>query len=328
MFAFLFILLLNTCTSTRVIFPLTHQATADLVMVNRSLTGDVVQFTEDGVLQRSPMKLVSHTLQVHQFLSAQTANIKDPVEYGIQYHDGAIMTGLPKVYAIWYGNWSKENTTKIIMTFLSGFGSSNYLRTQRYMTNNRGQTTATQYIFNPTAKYINTYIYGKQLEDADILKMITKTIDERFFPLQDNAVYVVFTASDVKLTSGFCTDYCGWHSHSLVKTTELKFAFIGHPAACPNSCTSQQVSPNYNYAADGMLSILTHELVETLSDPLFSGWYRNDDGYEVADICAWTYGKSQTLPNGAKYNYLLNGRKYYLQQNYVNSNGTGCFIQQ
>ena len=56
-----------------------------------------------------------------------------------------------------------------------------------------------------------------------------------------------------------------------------RFAFIGSPALCYNQCTAQSgaqgvSSPNNNAEADGMASIIAHELAESVTDPQINAW--------------------------------------------------------
>jgi hypothetical protein len=56
-----------------------------------------------------------------------------------------------------------------------------------------------------------------------------------------------------------------------------RFGFIGSPLPCLNACTAQGASnvlatPNYNAEADGMASIIAHELSESATDPLINAW--------------------------------------------------------
>ena len=56
-----------------------------------------------------------------------------------------------------------------------------------------------------------------------------------------------------------------------------RFAFIGSPALCYNQCTAQYgaqfvSSPNNNAEADGMASIIAHELAESVTDPQINAW--------------------------------------------------------
>jgi hypothetical protein len=127
----------------------------------------------------------------------------------------------------------------------------------------------------------------------------------------------------VTASSGFCTQYCGWHTKGSIGGATIKYAFIGNPDRCPSSCAAQTTSPNGNAGADGMASIISHELEEAVTDPELNAWY-DRRGEENADKCAWTFGTEQTAPNGSKYNVVLGSREFLIQQNWVNASGGKC----
>ena len=129
----------------------------------------------------------------------------------------------------------------------------------------------------------------------------------------------MLTSSDVNETSGFCTVYCGWHNHTTISGTDIKYAFVGNPDRCPSACEAQFVSPNNNAGADGMASIISHELEEATTDPDLTAWWTTATGQENADKCAWKFGSETTLPSGAKYNMTMNGTHYLIQMNWVNA---------
>jgi len=135
----------------------------------------------------------------------------------------------------------------------------------------------------------------------------------------------VLTSADVNETSGFCTQYCGWHTSSAIAGSDIKFAFIGNPDRCPSACEAQNVGPNGNAGADGMASIIAHEFEESITDPDFSGWY-DRRGEESADKCAWTFGASYKTTNGAWANMKLGTRDYLIQRNWVNASGGYCAL--
>lgn len=136
-------------------------------------------------------------------------------------------------------------------------------------------------------------------------------------PKDPNAVYFVLTSQDVTATSGFCTQYCGWHAHASIAGVDIKYAFVGNPARCPTSCSEQSTGPNGSDGADGMASIIAHELVEAVTDPDLNGWY-DSRGYENADKCAWTWGTTYKAANGALANMKLGSRDFLIQMNWKN----------
>ncbi len=84
-----------------------------------------------------------------------------------------------------------------------------------------------------------------------------------------------------------------------------------------------QTAPNGNAGADGMASIISHELEEATTDPDLNAWY-DRRGMENADKCAWTFGATYTTSNGSTANMKLGARDFLIQQNWVNASGGFC----
>ena len=133
----------------------------------------------------------------------------------------------------------------------------------------------------------------------------------------------MLTSSDINETSGFCTQYCGWHSWTSINTIPIKFAFIGNTDRCPAACAWQSVSPNGNSGADGMANIMAHEADEAITDPRLSAWY-DKHGLENADKCAWLFGPVKTTATGAQYNQTFGNYNWLIQLNWDNQPGPGC----
>ncbi|MES1981015.1 MAG: hypothetical protein V4443_00940 [Pseudomonadota bacterium] len=243
---------------------------------------------------------------------------------GITYHGGPVMLGNTNVYYIWYGNWAGNTATTILTDLAKSIGATPHfnINTTYYNASNTHVSNAVSYITSTT----DNYSQGKALSDAQIQAVVSNAISSGNLPKDSNAVYFVLTAADVNATSGFCTQYCGWHTHASMGGTDIKYSFVGNPARCPNSCAAQTIGPNGNAAADGMASVLAHELEEAVTDPDLNAWY-DAKGYENADKCAWTFGAMYTVGNGAKANMKLGGRDYLIQQNWVNANGGVCAQQ-
>lgn len=106
----------------------------------------------------------------------------------------------------------------------------------------------------------------------------------------------------------------------------MKFSFVGNPDRCPSACEAQSTGPNGNAGADGMASIIAHELEEAVTDPDLNAWY-DGRGAENADKCAWTFGTTFRAPNGAAANMALGSRNYLIQQNWVNSGSGFCALK-
>ncbi len=98
-----------------------------------------------------------------------------------------------------------------------------------------------------------------------------------------NSVYFVLTSSDVTASSGFCTQYCGWHTHGTISGIDIKYAFVGNPDRCPSACEPQTTGSNGNAGADGMASIIAHEMEEAVTDPDLNAWFTRN-GAENTDL--------------------------------------------
>jgi phosphate-induced protein 1 len=241
---------------------------------------------------------------------------------GIFYHGGPLMLGATNVYYIWYGNWSGNSAPAILTNLANGIGGSPYfnINSTYYDGSNRSVTNAVHYMGSAN----DAYSQGAALSDASVQAVVSNAIS-RGLAKDTNAVYFVLTSADVNETSGFCTQYCGWHTHGTIQGSDIKYSFVGNPDRCPSACAWQTTSPNGNAGADGMASIIAHELQEAVTDPDLDAWY-DRRGQENADKCAWTFGTTPTASNGSLYNMTLGSSQYLIQQNWVNASGGYCAL--
>jgi hypothetical protein len=113
-------------------------------------------------------------------------------------------------------------------------------------------------------------------------------------------------------TSGFCA------YHSFYGSGPTLYGAI--PYAAGLGCSAGQ-RPNGD-EADDTLNGLSHEHNEMITDPDQRGWI-DALGYENGDKCAWTFGTPLGGSAGAKYNQVINGDHYYLQEEWSND-GSRC----
>src|SRR4051794_20270465 len=242
---------------------------------------------------------------------------------GISYHGGPLLLNGPNVYYIWYGNWSGNSAQTILENLASNIGGSPYFNINTTYYDGSGNHVANAVNFVGST-FDSNYSYGTSLSDADVQAIVAAQN-----PADTNGVYFVLTSADVNETSGFCKKYCGWHTSANINSLDIKYAFVGNPDRCPKNCEEQTTSPNGNAGADGMASIIAHELEEATTDPDLNAWY-DQRGQENADKCAWNFGATSQAPNGSQYNLVLgtrhNTRQYLIQQNWVNASGGYCAL--
>src|SRR5258708_2389201 len=184
---------------------------------------------------------------------------------GIYYHGGPVMAGTVNLYFIWYGNFvngpkpSDSMTTQDLLTSLfaaGGLGGSPYAKINSTYTDTAHTVTGNFVL----AEWANDYYsHGKQLSDTAVAAVVSAAISSRVLPKDTNGVYFVLTSSDVTETSGFCTQYCGWHSRATIGGSDIKIAFVGNADRCPSACEEQAKSPNGDSGADAAASITAHE---------------------------------------------------------------------
>ena len=241
---------------------------------------------------------------------------------GISYHGGPLMTGTPTAYYIWYGNWQGNTATTILQNWISSEGGSPYYNINTTYYNGSGTHLTNAINFGGSTN--DNYSQGTALSDAQIQSIVAAHCGA-LGNCDTNSIYFVLTSADVNETSGFCTSYCGWHTHGTINGKDVKYSFVGNPDRCPSACEQQTTGPNGNAGADGMVSIVAHEFEEATSDPDLNAWY-DTRGNENADKCAWTFGTTYTTSNGSLANMNVGGHDYLVQQNWVNASGGFCAL--
>jgi Phosphate-induced protein 1 conserved region len=241
---------------------------------------------------------------------------------GISYHGGPLLTTGVNMYYIWYGNWSGSDTQAagILNNLANKIGGSPYfnINTTYYDGSN---THVLNSVSLAGSRTVSAYL-GNSLSDAQIQQVVSDSITGGFLPKDTSGVYFVLTSQEVTASSGFCTQYCGWHTRGTIAGSDIKYAFIGNPARCPSACSNGTAPPNGDLGADAMASIIAHELEEATTDPDLNAWY-DVRGSENADKCAWTFGTTYSNGTGIA-NVKLGTLDYLIQRNWVNAGGGYC----
>ncbi len=120
------------------------------------------------------------------------------------------------------------------------------------------------------------------------------------------------------------SSYCAYHNNAGAGDTQILYGNEPYPPA--DDCFMGQ-SPNDNPAADVSISVLSHELNETITDPEVNGSgrpaWQDHVGYEIGDLCSWEFGPplgstNPSAPQSTEYNQVIGGGHYYLQLEFSN----------
>ncbi len=240
----------------------------------------------------------------------------------ITYHGGPVMLGTTHIYYIWYGNWATDTTgMSILQDFATSIGESPYyaINTGYYDSSEKSVSKSVTFAGSTTDNYSQGP--GAVIGQLRAVNIVALAITSGRLPSDPNGVYFVLTSSDVLESSGFC----GYHDYTVVGTTNIKYAVVGNKLTqgLDNCAFQSATSPNGNPAADAMVNVVAHELVEAVTDPTIEAWF-DSYGDENADKCAWTFGHTYSLGNGSKANVRLGARDYMIQQNWVNVGDGYC----
>jgi hypothetical protein len=167
--------------------------------------------------------------------------------------------------------------------------------------------------------------YTACLTDDQLRSELQRVTKSRKLPVDLAHFYPLFLPPGVETAdsadgTNSVDGYCAYHQS--VGTGDRQILYANQPYQ-GDRCSGGQ-APNGDVAADSTISLLSHELLESMTDPVAGqlAWVDQTTN-EIGDMCANTYGSplgSTTVlnPRGTEYNQVINGGKYYLQQEFSN----------
>jgi Phosphate-induced protein 1 conserved region len=250
-------------------------------------------------------------------LTAPAASRADNGE--LQYHGGAVLTRTPHVYFLWYGDWTGSPALPILTDFVSSLSDSPYYQMNTAHHDAAGRHVPKSISYSGSAT--DVYSQGTSLDAKGVLAALAAAFHRRRLPLDPNGLYFVLTSADVEETSGFCADYCSWHHHAKIAGVDVKYAFLGNPARCPEACELVPGNtPNGDAAADAMVAGLAARINEMVTNPDGDGWF-DAAGLESTDKClasADPFGPTYDAADGARANLRLGARNFLVPESWVN----------
>jgi hypothetical protein len=181
--------------------------------------------------------------------------------------------------------------------------------------------------------------YSRCITNAQLLSEASSFVTAHGLPGSDLAhLYMYFLPKGIEtcFTStngaggGTCSinanpGFCGYHAFAAPPlVADMNYAVVDSPTGwtCSSdagSNTGGNQSPNSNIDADSEISIASHEISETITDPEGTAWY-DAAGNENGDDCAYIYGDSAGFQGtaGHLYNQTINGHHYFIQLEFSN----------
>jgi hypothetical protein len=163
------------------------------------------------------------------------------------------------------------------------------------------------------------------LSDGQLRQEVDAVVTANGWPRGLGTIFFIFTPKNVGSCFGSScafTSFCAYHSSFDSGTGVTLYANQPYAAFVQSACGSGQ-SPN-NDDADSTINVASHEHNESITDPLGNAWY-DRQGAENGDKCAWNFGTTLGGTSGQKYNQVINGGTYYLQQEWSN-HSSGCVL--
>lgn len=225
------------------------------------------------------------------------------------------------IYPIWWGpaNQWPANYQSIVLSALNGMSCAATTCTQ---------TTGLLNQYFPTAAKANIAI-GTQYSDltappsnspttSAILTEVNKLVGNS--RLDPKGLYLVFTSNFPRWSS-----FCAWHSAGSVSNKWFTVGYMPNltgVAGCSIDWFSNYPQANqagHSLGADSEVNILTHEIYETMTDPMLNNrWGWVDSTYsEIGDKCIWASKAASTQLS------LANGTTWTVQTEWSNS-VSGC----
>jgi hypothetical protein len=280
------------------------------------------------------------------------------LDQGIVYHGGPVLHGVT-TYAIF---WDPDHvfdpsTENLVGGFLANVahdsgGTDNVFSVAAQYTDATGgaqyaQTYGGSYIDSdpyPTSGDCSETVPGTTtcLTDSQITGELESFAADHTLSTGMGSLFVVLTPDTVVTCmdgGDQCSNnaYCSLHSFasdsgSTLLYIEIPFTELGSASAakgCQADGNALVQAPNQDPGfGDVALKSLSHEMLESISDPLLNAWY-DPAGNEIADLCnGVTWSPDSFLPveggeafAGTLWNQTINGAHYYLQGAWSNATG-------
>ncbi|MGH8996852.1 MAG: hypothetical protein ACRDYB_12625, partial [Acidimicrobiales bacterium] len=145
---------------------------------------------------------------------------------------------------------------------------------------------------------LKSYLGGHPAQPTGLGAMYLVFFPEQVLTCFEQTQSITTECSSAAKTPTTHPAYCGYHSFiGTGTTTTVLYADLPFPTITASCHTTPEQSPNNTITADTMISIVSHEQNETITDPLANAWHYSTPTHppttpewEIADECAYVYG--------------------------------------
>ncbi len=205
----------------------------------------------------------------------------------LTYRNGPLLTGV-RVFTVFWGSWWQQAPNSNLLTQINQFFDyilSSQLIDQLGEYSIPGQTIGHGSRIGSTL--LTSTNPSASVQDSSIQQLLQQEIDAGVLPATNaNILYFLFLPDGVQVLQGnsaSCQSFCGYHD---TFGKGVYYAVMPYPGC--SGCTGRLA------VFDALTSTTSHELCESITDPIpGQGWYDDMNG-EIGDICAW---KTRKLGN-------------------------------
>ncbi|HEX3541019.1 MAG TPA: PKD domain-containing protein [Acidimicrobiales bacterium] len=186
--------------------------------------------------------------------------------------------------------------------------------------------------------------YSKCVTDGQLQAELHSFVTAHSLAADTNHLYIAFLPKGVEscftgenaAANGQCSanTFCGYHSAAFGSLVYASMPYAVVDGWQGTTCSSDgggvgNQSPNGSIDADTEISITSHEMAESFTDPFPNGGWVDSSGSEIGDDCAYIYGSGFGGVSGSQYNQTINGARYFTQtefsnQDYAKTSATSC----
>lgn len=215
---------------------------------------------------------------------------------GLSYHNGPVLVSAKAVFIFWGPTFANPASpdyayAQAQIGFRKQLGTSQpySVITQYYqVVGGVKQYIELTNLAGGTADWFDTTNPPTAVTDADVQGEVSRYLLSNTFDA--DTIYQVFIPSTSYSTDGgedSCGGpnlaYCAYHGYFVSGSDEVVYSIEPYP-----SCSGCQW-PNYT-AAENQEHFICHETRESVTDPLFTGWWSTTTGSEGDSLCGWAGG--------------------------------------